>query len=297
MQDAKEAVNIDDESRKKFEISARSVFRKYKACLTFKGVQIHRTDAEAISFLYKTLQDDRDKADTSAIIQKLNAIVSDAIDVKVDAESDDKIFDISKINFNLLRKEFAKSETKHSDVQDVRTVIEERLLKLLAQNPTRTDFQIRFDEIVRDYNNEKDKNTIEATFEALMRISAEMSAESKRYVAEGLDNEEQLAVFDMLVKPELSKADIKKIKSVAVALLKALEKQMQDVQDIFQKTATRDRFRQSIYDHLYDDRTGLPVDTYSESDLSEKADRLFEFFSRNGMREFDQNERSRPEVR
>lgn len=278
--DAKEAVNIDDESRKKFEISARSVFRKYKACLTFKGVQDHGANFEAISFLYKTLQDDRDNADTSAIIQKLNAIVSDAIDVKADPESDDKVFDISKINFDLLRKEFAKSETKHTDVQDIKTVVEDRLRKLLALNPTRVDFQERFDEIVQEYNKEKDKNTIEATFEALMRLTAEMSAESKRYVKEGLDNEEQLAVFDMLLKPDLNKAEIKKIKSVAVSLLKELERQMRDVQGLFSKGSTRDRFRQSIYDFLYDDRTGLPAEQYSEGDLQVKTDLLFDFFAR-----------------
>jgi len=295
--DAKEAVNIDDESRKKFEISARSVFRKYKACLTFKGVQAFRADSEAISFLYKTLEEDRENADTSEIIQKLNAIVSDAIDVSADPESDDKVFDISKINFDLLRKEFSKSETMRSDVQDVKKVVEDRLRKMLAENPTRTDFQERFDEIVREYNQEKDKNTIEATFEQLMKLTAEMSAESKRYVQEGLESEEQLAVFDLLLKPELSKADIKKIKSVAVSLLQKLEKQMRDVQDIFGKTSTRDRFRQTIYDYLYDDRTGLPVDTYSESDLSDRTDRLFEFFSRSGMREFDQGVRSEADVR
>jgi len=276
--DAKEAVNIDDEIRKKFEISARAVFRKYKASLTFKGVQVFRADAEAISFLYKTLQEDRDSADTSEIIQKLNAIVSDAIDVKADAESDNKVFDISKINFDLLQKEFSKSETQRSDVQDVKTVVENRLKKMLEQNPLRTDFQERFDEIVRDYNKEKDKNTIEATFEALMRLTAEMSAESKRYVKEGLESEEQLAVFDMLLKPDLSKSDIKKIKSVAVTLLQKLERQMREVQDIFSKTSTRDRFRQSIYDFLYDDKTGLPIDAYNENDLEAKTSVVFDFF-------------------
>ena len=105
-----------------------------------------------------------------------------------------------------------------------------------------------------------------------------MSAESNRYVKEGLESEEQLAVFDMILKPDLSKSDIKKTKSVAVALLKSLEQQMHDVQDLSGKSSTRDRFRQSIYDHLYDDRTGLPVDAYSESDLLEKTNRLFEFF-------------------
>ncbi len=276
--DAKEAVNIDDESRKRFEISARSVFRKFKACLTFEGVKAYRSESEAISFLYKTLEEDRDHADTSAVIQKLNAIVSEAIDVKTDAESDDNIFDISKINFELLRKEFAKSETKRSDVQDMKTIIDERLRKMLAQNPLRTDFQERFDEIVRDYNKEKDKNTIEATFEALMRLTAEMSEEEHRHVKEGLENEEQLAVYDMLLKPDLSKVEIKKIKSVAVSLLKALEKQMRDVQDIFSKVSTRDRFRQSIYDFLYDDRTGLPVTAYTEAELDSKTTMLFNFF-------------------
>ncbi|RBI76146.1 type I restriction endonuclease subunit R [Roseovarius sp. TE539] len=291
--DAKEAVNIDDECRKKFEISSRSVFRKYKACLTFKGVQKYRADYEAISFLYKTLQEDRESADTSEIIQKLNAIVSEAINVKADPDSDDRIFDMSKINFELLRKEFQKSETKNSDVQDVKTAIEDRLRKMLAENPTRTDFQERFEEIVREYNQEKDKNTIEATFEALMRLSAEMSAESKRYVKEGLDNEEQLAVFDLLLKPDLSKADIKKIKSVAVSLLQKLEKQMREVQDIFGKTSTRDRFRQTIYDYLYDDRTGLPVESYSENDLAAKTDLIFDFFARQrGMASHGRMERA-----
>jgi type I restriction enzyme R subunit len=55
---------------------------------------------------------------------------------------------------------------------------------------------------------------------------------------------------------------------------------MREVQGIFSKTATRDRFRQSIYDFLYDDRTGLPVEQYSEEDLIEKTDRLFRFFER-----------------
>lgn len=278
--DAKEAANFDDETRKRFEISARTVFRKFKACLTFDGVKAYRADSEAINFLYKTLQDARDQADTSAIIQRLNAIVSDAIDVESDKESDDKIFDISKINFELLRKEFEKSETKRSDVQDVKSVIEKRLKKMLEENPLRTDFRERFDEIIREYNKEKDKNTIEATFEALMRLTAEMGEEEHRHVKEGLEDEQQLAVYDLLLKPDLSKADIKKIKSVAVSLLQKLEKQILEVQDIFAKDSTRDGFRQLIYDYLYDDNTGLPISAYNEDDLHTKTETLFQFFER-----------------
>ncbi len=277
--DAKEAINIDDESRKKFEISARAVFRKYKACLTFGGVKKFRNDCETISFLYKTLENDRENADTSAIIQKLNAIVSEAVNVKFDPNSDDKIFDISKINFELLRTEFAKSKKKRTDVQDMKTAIEKRLHAMLLENPLRTDFQEKFDEIVREYNKEKDKNTIEATFEALMRLTAKMSEEEKRHVKEGFDTEEQLTIFDMLLKPDLSKQEIKKIKSVAVSLLQKIETQMNSVQDIFLKTGTRDGFRQSIFDFLFDDKTGLP-EQYAHNELDIKTDLLFDFFEK-----------------
>ena len=274
---AKEAVNVDDESRKKFEISVRAMFRKYKACLTFKGVRDFRHDYEAISFIYKMLEDDRENADTSAIIQKLNAIVSEAINVKANPNSDEKVFDISKINFDLLRKEFEKSPQKNTDVQDLKTVIEQRLRRMLMENPLRTDFQERFDEIVRDYNKEKDKNTIEATFEALMRLTTEMQEEELEFVAEGFENQEQKTIYDMLRKPDLSKADIRKIKAVSVDLLKLIQARMEEVQGVFAKQSTSDGFRQSIYDFLWDDKTGLPANAYSSDDINLMSESIFSF--------------------
>jgi type I restriction enzyme, R subunit len=274
---AKEAVNVDDESRKKFEISARAVFQKYKACLTFKGVQEFKPDQDAISFIYRMLEEDRDNADTSAIIQRLNAIVSEAIHVSDDPGSDDKIFDISKINFELLRKEFEKSPQKNTDVQNLKEAIEHRLRKMLMENPLRTDFQERFDEIVRDYNKEKDKNTIEATFEALMRLTAELKQEELEYVAEGFENQEQKTIFDMLCKPDLTKPDIRKIKAVSVDLLKLIQSRMEEVQDVFAKESTSDGFRQSIYDFLYEENSGLPADSYTPEDVELMTESVFTF--------------------
>lgn len=275
---AKEAINTDDETRKRFEVSARAVFRKYKSCLTFEGVKAYRTEVEAISFIYKTLEADREKADISDIMLELNKIVSAAVNVNADKDSDDMIFDISKINFDLLRKEFEKSESRNSNVQSVKDAIETRLSRMLQVNPLRSDYQEKFDEIVRGYNKEKDKNTIEATFEALMRFTAEMSEEEHRHVKEGLDNEEQLAVYDMLLKPDITKKDIKKIKRVAVNLLQELERQMREIQDLFAKHTTRQQFKTTIYDFLYDDRTGLPEEAYDEEDLNNMSGLIFGYF-------------------
>lgn len=276
LKQAKELINTNDETRKGFEIAARAVFRKYKACLTFASVERYKPDYQAVSYIYGSLQEDKAAADTTAIIQKLNAIVAEAIDITPDVV-DNRIFDISKVNFDLLRKEFAKSERKASDVQDLRSVLQKRLAKMLAANPTLMDFQERFDKVISEYNKEKDKNTIEATFEALMRLTAEMEAEAQAHVTLGL-TADQKPIFDLLVQDDLTKVEIRQIKSACVDLLKAIRQRIEQVQDVFAKQSTRAGLRQEIYDLLYDERTGLPASKYDDDALEMKTDTLFQFF-------------------
>ncbi len=276
LKDAKETINQNDETRKGFEIVARAVFRKYKACLTFAWAEDFKGSYQAINYIYSSLQDDKADADTTAIIQKLNAIVADAIQITPDTEGD-RIFDISKVNFDLLRKEFAKSDKKASDTKDLREVVSNRLAKMLAANPTLTNFEERFEKIIKEYNREKDKNTIEATFEALIRLAAEMEAEAQSHVAMGL-SADQKPIFDLLFRADLSQEEIKQIKSASIAVLEALKARMEQVNDIFQKQATRAGLRQEIYDLLYDENTGLPASKYDVDDLRVRSDEIFKFF-------------------
>ena len=148
---------------------------------------------------------------------------------------------------------------------------------MLADNPTLNDFQERFDTIVSEYNKEKDKNTIEATFEALIRLTAEMEAEAQAHVALGL-TPDQKPVFDLLMREDLTKEEIRQIKSTSVGLLKAIQRKMEEVQDVFQKQSTRDGLRQEIYDLLYDEETGLPASKYDNIELDVRTDMLFQFF-------------------
>ncbi len=46
---AKEAANENDETRKRFEVMSREVFRKFKACINIKAVNAHRKEYDAIS--------------------------------------------------------------------------------------------------------------------------------------------------------------------------------------------------------------------------------------------------------
>ena len=201
---AKEAANENDETRKRFEVMCRAVFTKFKACITVEGVNAHRRDYEAINVVYKSLQQDREKADITDIIRQLHQVVDEAIETQPDHMAEETgAYDISKIDFDRLRREFERSPAKRTTVQNLKAAIEQRLQRLLQQNPLRTDFQRHYEEIVAEYNREKDRVTIEKTFEALLRFMNEMGEEESRAVREGLD-EESLALFDLLKKPDLS---------------------------------------------------------------------------------------------
>ncbi|HBP87422.1 MAG TPA: hypothetical protein DD706_06975 [Nitrospiraceae bacterium] len=144
----------------------------------------------------------------------------------------------------------------------------------LRQNPLRTDFQQHYEQIVSAYNREKDRVTIEHTFEALFKLVQELDDEAHRALREGLD-EESLAIFDLLNKPDLKPSDIQRIKSVATQLLMRLKEEKLRVDQWREKEATRDAVRQAIHDFLWSEDTGLPVDCFAEADVEVKAEDVF----------------------
>ena len=272
---AKEVANENDEIRKRFEVMCREVFKKFKACLNVQGVNAYWADYNAINVVYKSLQQDREQADISDIIRQLHQVVDEAIETQGDRVGEEsEAYDISKIDFDRLRKEFERSSGKQTTVQNLKTAIEARLQRLLAQNPLRTDFQQHYEKIVAEYNREKDRVTIEQTFEALLTFGQSLEDEERRSLREGLD-EESLAIFDLLRKPDLDAADIRKIKAVAVELLARLKVEKLKIDHWRDKEATRDAVRITIRDHLWSDDTGLPVEAYTEEDVNEKAEEVF----------------------
>lgn len=273
--DAKEVVNQNDETRKRFEIICREVFKKFKACLTIKAINDYRAAYDAINIIYKSLQEDVEKADISDIMRELHEIIEESIKPATGVKESGKLYDISKIDFERLRKEFERSPSKNTTVQSLKDVIEKKLLKMLMQNPTRTDFQKHYEEIVNEYNNEKDRVTIEATFEALLKLVDELTEEEQRAVKEGL-SEESLALFDLLLKPDLSKKEIDRIKEVAEGLYRTLQTELARIQDFSAKQATRDEIKVKIKDYLWDENTGLP-ESFNPEEVESKSESVFSY--------------------
>lgn len=275
---AKEIINQNDETRKRFEVMAREVFNKFKACINVPGVNGYRDMRDAINVLYKSLQADKEKADISDIMKGLYEVVDGSIDtthkIKEPKPDGDRIYDISKIDFERLRQEFSRSERKNTTVQSLKHAVEKKLARLMMQNPLRTDYQEHYEKLIKEYNQEKDRVVIEKTFEALLKLNEDLSHEEKRAIREGLD-EESLVLFDLLSKPNLQPKEIAKIKQVATTLLATLKTERLKVANWQQKESTRDAVKQQIFDFLYDERTGLPVEQYEENEISDITERVF----------------------
>ena len=272
---AKEAANENDETRKRFEVMCREVFKKFRACVNLRGVNEHRPDYHAINIVYKSLQQDRDQTDITDIIRGLHQVVDGAIETRLNGEEDDRSpYDISKIDFERLRKEFERSPVKRTNIQNLKQAIEIKLRRLLEQNPLRTDFQRHYEKVVAEYNREKDRLTIEQTFEALIKLVQELDNEETRAMREGLD-EESLALFDLLKKSDLGPVAIKKIKKVAVELLATLKAEKLKIYQWRDREATRDSVRVVIHNFLYNEDTGLPADYYSDEEVTMKSEEVF----------------------
>ena len=205
----------------------------------------------------------------------MHQVVDEAIETQHDHMAEEsEPYDISGIDFDRLKEEFEHSQGKNTIVQNLRQAVEQRLLRLLQQNALRTDFQQHYQALVDEYNREKDRVTIEKTFEALLKLVQEMDEEESRAVREGLD-EESLAIFDLLRKQDLGPSDIKRIKAVAAFLLEELKAEKLRVDQWRDKEATRDAVRVAIYNFLWSDKTGLPVALYSEEDVNTKVEDVF----------------------
>jgi type I restriction enzyme R subunit len=95
-----------------------------------------------------------------------------------------------------------------------------------------------------------------------------------RYTLVPLLDEEELAVYDLLKKPALSKAETDKVKDVAQALLVKLKAGKLAVDHWREKQTTRDGVRKVIFDFLFSEATGLPS-AYSENEIGEKTEAVF----------------------
>lgn len=272
-----------EEIKKRFEVMARELFKLFKYVEKQELSDGDRAKKNAISAVYDQMQEKRKHSDNTDLMIQLHDIVSEYINVLAPADriredgvshlAESRRFDISHIDFDRLQQEFARAKNKNLLMKDLQSLIDERLDNMMNRNPSRINYYERYQTIIQEFNAEQDKATIEKTFIDLTNFVNDLDEEEKRYVREGFDNDEELAMYDLLMKDSLTPAEIKKVKNLAKELLELIKEKIHELDHWTEKEETQAAVDITIRDTLWSE---LP-ESYDDTLINEYRQRIYEF--------------------
>jgi len=280
IQEGYNAVCQNDESKNKFGILAREVFKKYKALMPDDSIYEFKDKRDAINAIYSMLNDKIDEADITSIVAKVQYVVNQSIEslnmVMEQAEGYGQKIDISGLDFKKIEEEFLKiKDNKNIAVQSLKDRVNKKLNRMVDENPTRIDFYERYQEIIENYNNGKEYITVKELFDQLIVFLGDLSEEAKRSEREELE-EDELTVFDMLNSgKKVSDKEKVEVKDTARKLLDRLKNNEFQVDHWVEKIQTASAVKKAIGDYLFQ---SLPHPTYGEGDIVVKTEILFNYF-------------------
>ena len=277
LKDGAEAMCSDPETKKSFDTYANEISRLVKYLDRNDITQDVRDQTDAICAIFREMQKKRKHIDTTDLMVEINHIINENVEIEhQEGEGlvESRRFDISQIDFDLLAAEFVKVKRKNLMIKDLNDLVQERLSKMMAVNPTRVDYYVRYMGIIETYNAEQDRTTIEKTFMELMDLAKSMSEEEQRYAREGFSSDEELSIYDLLFSENLSKSDIDKIKKMSKDLLQKIKERIAGMDHWTDKQETRaavdvlirnvlyeeipdsmfdrlEAYRKAIYEHIY----------------------------------------------
>jgi type I restriction enzyme R subunit len=268
------AIYTNDETKRKFQVLAREVFRKYRALQPDRVLNQYAPRKNAIDVLYTAITDNVESADVVDIMRKIQNIVDESVvNLAEDpGPNENRIIDISGLDFNLLQQQFAKIENKNTAVQSLKDKVEKQLKRMLERNPMTIDFYRRYQEIIEEYNKGKDEVVIKETFTKLIELIKSYSEEIAETKREGL-TDEQKAIFDILrYGKSLSEQEKSDIKRIAIELLQELKKDKLTVEQWTDKQLTA-----AVYNYVYSTLFEiLPYPTYQTDDIDLKTILVYE---------------------
>lgn len=290
LDDAVETILVNDESKAKYLSLAGNVQTLYKAILPDPMASEFgpmRTLFVVIADKIRSLAPETDISQVMEAVELLldKSIATEGYVISVSEGPEWKrVVDLSEIDFDALKAHFEKSR-KRTEAERLRSAISNKLARMVRLNKTRTDYLEKFQRMIEEYNS--GACNVELFFIKLMAFAQELNAEEKRGIAEQL-SEEELAVFDLLTKPEmtLSKREEREVKKVARELLDTLKRgklvldwrkrqqsraavllSIEEILDRLPRTYTPEVYRRkcdAVYQHIYDSYFGRGQSIYAQ---------------------------------
>ncbi|MBL7117230.1 MAG: DUF3387 domain-containing protein [Candidatus Syntrophoarchaeum sp.] len=288
LDDAVDAILVNDKSKRKYLALAADVNKLYRAILP---------DSEAMKFgelssLFKVIGDKirslSPEVDISEVMGKVEKLLDESIEaegyvIREPLESyETHRVDLSQIDFEALKRQFTR-EKKHIQAERLKNAVKRKLTEMVRLNRSRLSFLEKFQRMIDEYNS--GAINVELFFDKLLAFAKELREEEKRGISENL-TEEELAIFDLLYKPDLSEKEKREVKIVAERLLAVLKKEklvldwrkrqqtradvVLTIRDILDeglpRSYTPEVYQQKcdlVYQHVYDAYYGLGRSVYA----------------------------------
>ncbi|MEI8264881.1 MAG: type I restriction endonuclease subunit R [Betaproteobacteria bacterium] len=225
--DAVEAFLTTETDKKHYLQLASRVARLFKAILPDPLANELAPLSVLVSYLAAKIQALGDPPDISNVMGDVETLLNDSIATEGyrigPASNPEALVNLSEIDFAALQAKFAQGH-KRTEAEKLKRLIEGKLAMMVAVNASRMDLAEKFQKLIDEYN--AGSKNIEAFFTELKDFVQLLTVEEQRAIAEGL-TEEELALFDILTKPEpvLTKAEEAEVKKVCRELLATLKRE------------------------------------------------------------------------
>jgi type I restriction enzyme R subunit len=281
-QDYANTMLANDEWRKGFAVYENTITGIYEGCKPeILGNPVVRSVA-IFQYLRGVIDAIVEQADIDDVAVRVGELLDESLVVDEAAKVSEpqqayriaqtgKTWDLSRIDFEKLKEDFTESRHKHIEITDLRAFITKKLEEMMKQNATRVDFLTRFQGIVDRYN--AGSSSADNYFEELVQFAKEMKEETERSLREGL-SEEELELFDLIKKDQMTKDETQKVRLAAKSLLRRLRYEPPKVlvQDWFRDSQSKETVRSAVKEVL---DLQLP-ETYTRVVFTEKCDMVFE---------------------
>jgi type I restriction enzyme, R subunit len=272
-----------DRTWKEFKVYENTISSLYEACKPEILQGQFRPLVSVVQYLRGVVESQIGEADVDAVKLKIGELLdisvvaahgSDLVSEQrpeYRAIRDGKVMNLSKIDFDQIKEKYKATEYKNIEIVNLRDFIQKKLDAMLQDNSTRTDFAEKLQDIINKYNSGSAAN--EDYFADLVAYAQSLQTEEERHIKEGLTPDE-LELFDVLKKENLTKAEEVKVKNAARHLLKRLVEEQPKVlvQDWFKDRQSQIKVQVAIETVLNDD---LP-DSYEKDVFKSKSGKLFD---------------------
>lgn len=268
---AAERVLADDDGRRGFLARADACAAKWRSLKPHPAAAEAQPLMSVIVRLAQRVRMESGTPDISGVMGEVERLLQESVDAVpfiIDETAATRI-DLGEIDFDALEELFAHGRRATAATR-LQASLEQRLKRMIRLNPTRVHYAEKLQEMIDRYN--AGSKNIEEFFEELTRLAATLTEEEERRVREEL-TEEELAVFDLLTKPDptLTRAQEAHVKKVVRTLLDKLKRELL-VLDWKQRQTTRAAVQVAIEEIL---DAGLP-EPYDRALFSRKSAKLLE---------------------